>query len=68
MAQNSYIAINTKIFRACWTCVRSCQQNVLGYVNLPFHKHVKIVNANDCIGCYRCIKVCPYRAIAKVEA
>ncbi|MDE6011066.1 MAG: 4Fe-4S binding protein, partial [Muribaculaceae bacterium] len=44
---------------ACWNCIPACPKHVLGKVSLPFHKHVRIVNADACIGCGRCIGKCP---------
>jgi len=62
---NNYIAINTNLCKACWKCILSCKKKVLGKVNLPFHKHVRIAHPDNCIGCYKCEKECEFGAIIK---
>ena len=63
---NAAIDINTRICQACWTCVTTCPQHVLGKVTLPFHRHAKIVHPHYCTGCYQCSKKCAWGAIVKV--
>ncbi|MCM1566196.1 MAG: 4Fe-4S binding protein [Dehalobacter sp.] len=64
---NNHITINSKLCHACWKCILSCKKNVLGKINLPFHKHVKIAHPNNCVGCYQCEKVCEYGAITRLN-
>jgi uncharacterized Fe-S center protein len=45
--------------KACWECIDECKHGVLGKVDLWFHRHVIIRNAEKCHGCKRCIAVCP---------
>lgn len=63
--QNHHISIQTKLCKACWKCVLNCPNKVLGRISLPFHKHVKIANSDNCIGCFKCEKECEYGAIAR---
>ncbi|WP_347491614.1 ferredoxin family protein [Desulfoscipio sp. XC116] len=58
-----YIAINTRLCKACWKCVSICPGKVLGKVGFFFHKHVRIVNSENCTGCGACAKTCPEGAI-----
>lgn len=53
-----FIAINPRNCIACWDCIPSCPKHVLGKVSLPFHKHIRIVDADACIGCGKCIRSC----------
>jgi 2-oxoglutarate ferredoxin oxidoreductase subunit delta len=64
---NESIKINTKKCDACWKCLDVCQENVFGWINIFFHKHVKIVNHNNCIGCKKCISVCESDALFFVK-
>jgi uncharacterized Fe-S center protein len=54
-----YIKIDPRKCEACWDCIDECKSNVLGKVDIWFHKHVVVENAEDCCGCRRCISVCP---------
>lgn len=64
--RTDYISINTSLCQACWKCLERCKQNVFGKVNLPFHKHIKIINPNNCIGCFLCSNGCSVGAINKL--
>ncbi|MBN2403041.1 MAG: ferredoxin family protein [Spirochaetes bacterium] len=57
--QTKYIKINTHKCKACWDCIEECKKGVLGKINLWFHKHIVIKNADECCGCQKCIAVCP---------
>ena len=54
-----YVFADTGKCKACWACIDECEHDVLGKINLWFHKHVVIKNAEKCLGCKRCIDVCP---------
>jgi 2-oxoglutarate ferredoxin oxidoreductase subunit delta len=54
-----YIIADTSKCEACWVCIDECEYNVLGKVNLWFHKHVIIKNGDECRGCQKCVAVCP---------
>lgn len=62
--QTAHITIDLHRCQACWKCVNACQKQVLGKIDLPFHKHVKIVNAENCIGCNKCVKMCEFGAVS----
>ena len=54
-----YIRLDTSKCEACWDCIDECKGGALGKMNLWFHKHVVFKDAGECIGCLKCVKVCP---------
>lgn len=65
--RTSYIQLDTQKCKACWKCTVGCPNQVIGKVDLPWHKHALIVAADTCTGCLKCIKVCQYKAISKID-
>jgi Fe-S-cluster-containing hydrogenase component 2 len=63
-SRTKYIELNTHLCEACWSCVKACTNGVLGKVDIFFHKHAKIVNAQECEGCLKCVKACQNGAIS----
>ncbi|MDR3627441.1 MAG: hypothetical protein P4L45_11435 [Ignavibacteriaceae bacterium] len=63
--QTSFIRLDTSKCKACWKCVESCNNNVIGKVHIFGHKHAKIDNADKCTGCLKCLKICLYGAYTK---
>ena len=37
----------------------NCPRDVIGKVGFLWHKHIVIRNADNCIGCKKCMKSCP---------
>lgn len=66
-AKTKYIQLDTRKCEACWKCMEVCPNNVIGRVNLPWHKHALIIKSNNCTGCSKCIKACEFNAITKVS-
>lgn len=66
LKSTSFVCLDTKKCEACWECIKVCSSNVIGRINLPWHKHVKLVNSSECVGCMKCVKVCTSNAIAKL--
>jgi 2-oxoglutarate ferredoxin oxidoreductase subunit delta len=62
-----FISINTHLCQACWECVEACPNNVLGKVNILFHKHVRIDQADKCQGCGICVDTCQNQAITSLD-
>ena len=62
-AQTPYINLDTGKCTACWKCLKICSQNVIGKINLPWHKHAHINNEENCTGCLRCVKECESHAL-----
>ena len=42
-------------------------KHVPGKVFLPFHKHVRIVNADACIECKKCIRTCSHGVFIQLK-
>jgi 2-oxoglutarate ferredoxin oxidoreductase subunit delta len=57
--RTKYIRVDSRKCKACWECIDECKYDTLGKVDLWFHKHVVIKNAEKCSGCKLCIAVCP---------
>lgn len=63
--ETEYIQLNTGKCKACWKCIESCTQNVLGKIDIWIHRHAKIINPYNCTGCLKCTGVCEFNAIKK---
>lgn len=62
----AYVKMFPRQCQACWECVDACPKDVIGRVNLPWHKHVVFKDADACIGCGKCIKTCPHGVFSKL--
>jgi Pyruvate/2-oxoacid:ferredoxin oxidoreductase delta subunit len=62
-----FIQLDTRKCGACWKCIDSCPKKNLGKVDLPWHKHALILDADRCTGCLMCTKVCEYGAFSRVD-
>jgi ferredoxin len=62
-----FVQIDTKKCQACWKCIQSCPKEVIGKVDLLWHKHARINNEDQCKGCLKCVKVCDSGALIKIE-
>jgi ferredoxin len=65
--RTTYIQLDTKKCIACWECLAECKNNVIGRINLPWHKHSRFVNSSDCTGCLKCINICEPGALTKIS-
>lgn len=65
-ARTAFVMLDTKKCEACWKCITVCSKNVIGRINLPWHKHVRFVNKTACVGCMKCVTICASNAISKV--
>jgi Pyruvate/2-oxoacid:ferredoxin oxidoreductase delta subunit len=65
--RTSHVQLDTRKCKACWRCLEDCQKQVIGKVNLPWHKHALIINSDKCTGCLRCINACPHDAFSMVK-
>ena len=52
---------------SCWKCVEACPKNVIGKIEVLFHRHAILVDADACIGCKKCVKACPQHCFAAKE-
>ena len=66
-AETLYIRLDTNRCKACWNCVQACPRDVLGKVDLPFHRHARIDQAENCKGCLLCLNACTHQAILSRE-
>ena len=64
--RTNFILLDSRKCIACWKCQEMCLNNVIGRINLPFHKHARIINRNNCTGCLKCVKVCESNALHKI--
>ena len=61
--ETCFITLDTARCEACWECVGVCPNRVLGKVSLLFHSHARIVDADACTGCLKCVRVCEAGAV-----
>jgi 2-oxoglutarate ferredoxin oxidoreductase subunit delta len=62
-----FIQLDTGKCSACWNCQSLCKNDVIGRINLPWHKHARFVKSADCTGCLKCVKACDYGALTKIS-
>jgi ferredoxin len=65
--RTTYIQLDTKKCIACWECLVECKNHIIGRINLPWHKHSKFVNSNDCTGCLKCVNICEPGALTSIS-
>ncbi|MBW8327509.1 MAG: hypothetical protein K0M50_22280 [Prolixibacteraceae bacterium] len=63
--QTAFVSLNTQKCQACWKCIAACPEQVIGKVDLPWHKHALINQSNRCSGCLKCVKVCEFGVFQK---
>ncbi len=61
----AFVQLDNHNCRACWACLDACPNNVIGRVNLPWHKHALFIETTKCTGCLKCVKVCKHDALKK---
>lgn len=61
------IKIDSLKCKACWKCIEACPNMVIGRINLPWHKHARIIGGEDCTACLKCVKACEFTAIIKMK-
>lgn len=65
--KTAFVLLDAKECRACWKCLEVCTKNVIGRINLPWHKHIRFLNGSVCIGCMKCVKICKTGAITMLN-
>jgi len=58
-----YIELDRRRCRACWKCVETCPNGVLGKIIFFNHRHARVANEQACKGCKKCVDSCPNGAI-----
>ncbi len=66
--KTAFIMLDTKKCKACWKCQEVCTHNVIGRVNMPWHKHALIKAGNNCTGCLKCVDICESNAVYQISA
>jgi 2-oxoglutarate ferredoxin oxidoreductase subunit delta len=59
-----YVQLDTQKCIACWKCQEICPHDVIGKVNMPWHKHAKFVKHDACTGCLNCVNTCQHSALS----
>lgn len=65
--RTKFIQLDTRKCIACWKCQSECRNQVIGRVDLPWHKHSRFVNSTKCTGCFKCLNVCAPGALVKIS-
>jgi 2-oxoglutarate ferredoxin oxidoreductase subunit delta len=58
-----FIRVDNRSCDACWDCIEACPKQVLGKIDVIWHRHVIIRNAAACNGCKKCVRACERGAI-----
>ena len=58
-----YIELNRSRCQACWKCVETCPNGVLGKLVIFTHRHAHVEHMEACKGCKKCVLCCPNEAI-----
>jgi 2-oxoglutarate ferredoxin oxidoreductase subunit delta len=66
-SQTNYVQLDTERCNACWICQDACPNNAIGRIDLPWHKHVRFIADSNCIGCLKCVKVCEFGALTRIQ-
>lgn len=61
--KTDFIRLDTQHCDACWDCIEVCPRLVLGKIDVIWHRHVIIRNAEACNGCKKCVRACETGAI-----
>lgn len=67
LACTKFILLDVNKCQACWECISSCKNKVIGKIDLFFHKHAMIAKTSKCLGCMKCIDACLHGAITRKE-
>ena len=65
--RTAHVQLDTSKCKACWKCLEDCPNQVIGNVDLPWHKHALIINPDNCTGCLKCMKACQYNAFSGID-
>jgi Pyruvate/2-oxoacid:ferredoxin oxidoreductase delta subunit len=64
--ETRFVRLDSRRCIACWRCIGKCPEKVIGRINLPWHKHARIKNADNCRGCLKCVNACESGALLKM--
>jgi 2-oxoglutarate ferredoxin oxidoreductase subunit delta len=61
--ETKFVQFNSRLCTACWNCIEACLKQVIGKVDIVFHRHARLNNPQDCNGCKACVRVCSSGAL-----
>jgi len=61
--KTDFIRLDIQRCEACWNCIEVCPKQVLGKIDLIWHRHAIIRNAEACNGCKKCVRTCENEAL-----
>jgi ferredoxin len=61
--KTAFIRLDSRRCDACWECIAVCPKQVLGKIDVFWHRHVTIRQAEACNGCRKCVRACESGAI-----
>jgi 2-oxoglutarate ferredoxin oxidoreductase subunit delta len=64
--ETKYIRLVPRKCQACWKCVETCPNHVLGKAVLFKHRHAHVDLAEACKGCKKCVRICTNEAICYI--
>jgi len=64
--ETKYVSLETRLCQACWKCLDACPLQVLRKIDIGWHRHIRIRNANACNGCKKCVRVCDSGALTYI--
>jgi len=64
----AFVRVEPSRCEACSACINACSRHVLGLTPIPWHHHVRVVDAAKCKGCKLCIEACTQGAITPVTS
>jgi 2-oxoglutarate ferredoxin oxidoreductase subunit delta len=68
-ARTVYVQLDARKCKACWKCIDTCPNKVIGKIDFLGHRHVRIDQSDKCSGCLKCVKTCEsgaYNSIASL--
>ena len=60
--RTAFVLLDTRKCKACWKCIGTCPNKVIGKINFPGHRHSRIIKSDKCSGCLKCVKICEFGA------
>ena len=67
--RTAYVQLDTRKCKACWKCINTCPNKVIGKIDFLGHRHARIDQSDKCSGCLKCVKTCEsgaYNSIASL--
>jgi 2-oxoglutarate ferredoxin oxidoreductase subunit delta len=65
--ETKYVRLETRLCQACWKCLEACPLQVLRKIDIGWHRHIRIRNADACNGCKKCVRACDSGALTYIH-